>query len=100
MHSSGIYQCPTLTVKSVNLVVARDDFLCVMRNRPYFSNCLLLCNESRIEKAMDTSFSDNNWGVRCHRIFYSGYCDYRCAFRAVLDSHSCATGVNIADKEW
>ena len=36
MHSSGTYQYPPLSsllrVKSVNLVVARDGFLCIMRN--------------------------------------------------------------------
>ena len=38
---------------------------------------------------MDTSFSDDKWGARCHRIFHSGYSDHKHAFRAALD---CVTG--------
>jgi len=32
---------------------------------------------------MDTSVSDNNLGARHHRIFHSGYLDYKRAFRTV-----------------
>jgi len=41
-------------------------------------------------RAMDTSVSDDNWGARHH--LHSGYCDYRCGFPTVLDSHCCLTG--------
>jgi len=34
--SSSVFHSSLLTVKSVNLVVAHDGFLCVTRNCPYF----------------------------------------------------------------
>jgi len=40
---------------------------------------------------MDISVSENNWGTRHHRIFHSGYCDYRRAFRTLLDLYCCVT---------
>jgi len=47
---------------------------------------------------MDTSVSDDNWGVQNHRIFHGGYCDYRRTFQTVLDLYrSLCNGVNIAE---
>jgi len=45
---------------------------------------------------MDTSVSDNNWGVlSTNRAFHGGYfadIDYRHTFRTVLDLYCCETG--------
>jgi len=63
MHSLGTYSVPVssfvfhsslLTVNSVNLVVARDGFLFILRNRPYFSLWLLL---------LQRCFSNTSWLV-------------------------------------
>ena len=32
--------------------------------------------ELKHRRAMDSSVSDDIWGVQCHRIFHSGYLDY------------------------
>jgi len=58
MHSSGTYQCPPFifadSENSVNLVVACDGFHWVMRNRPYFSQWILL---------IQRYFSNTSWFV-------------------------------------
>jgi len=48
---------------------------------------------------MDTSVLDDNWNMRHHRIFHSGYFDYKRTFRIVLVFILLCNGGNIADKE-
>jgi len=45
---------------------------------------------------MDTSVSDDNWGAWHHRIFHSGYFDYRHTFRTVLDSFYLFYGIVLS----
>jgi len=88
------------------LVVAHDGFLCVKRNRPYFSLCFIVATLITEVPVLDSyccitswtyltekgnSVSDNNWGVQYHPYFHSGYFDYNSSWFVLL-----CKGVNIA----
>ena len=102
--SSFVFQ---LTVKNVDLVVARDGFLCITEIirifhsvyldyrgaiQPILNWFILLCDES------NTADREGKWiqtiTRECHtiNIFHSGCFDYRHNFWTVLDLHCCVTG--------
>ena len=70
MHSPGTYQCPP--VKSIDLVVARDGFLCIMEIIRIFIVATMItemlfkvfdlycCVTSQQRRETDTSVSDDN----------------------------------------
>ena len=113
-ESSFVFHSSLLIVNSVNLVVACDGFLCVIEIVPsklsiFFMVAtlitellfkqLLICIavwwvEHRWQRReMDISVSDDNRGARHHRIFHSGFFDYRRTFHwTVLDLYCCVMG--------
>jgi len=109
MHSSWInfmFHSSLLTMKNINLMVARNGFLCVMEivcivhisyldYRGAFQSgldsycCATSWKYSSLQGSiMNTSISDNN-GERV--TFLSGYFYYESHFWAVFDSYFCVT---------